>query len=562
MVNEVTLAERRVATQQEYDDRLRQRMNAGVFGKITADQRLGGGGTYRQLFAWYYDGEKNSGELGPPKEYRIDHRTLAMRSWQAFIESELAQTILGKNNTWVIGTGLKLQSEPAKDVLEMEGISMKDSNKFSKAVEARFNIYANSRRSDYTGMDNLNILQSVAYKHAIVGGDCLVILRFNGKAVTTQLIDGIHIISPQFGTSWYPQALANGNRIEDGIELNGNNEHVAYYVRVFEAPGFNFKTVRIAAKLPNGTLTAFLVYGSKYRIDSQRGMPLLNVVFETLKKLERYKEATVGSAEERQKIAYIITHEIASTGENPLLRQTAVARDIGGNSGDVPVTVQGEILSNRVAATTNKQAYNMPQGADMKALASKSELYFRDFYEVNIDIICAAVEIPPDVAMSKYNNSYSASRAAIKDWEHTLDVKRGKFGFHFMQPIYNFWLDMEVLRGSITATGYLQARIADNWMAVESYQKARFAGASVPHIDPEKEVNAQRLMLGPAGDHIPLTTAEAATAALNGGDSEANRSQFSAELDDAKRLGIKLPEPVPALPPSSGGKKPKPKKKP
>ncbi len=344
--------------------------------------------------------------------------------------------------------------------------------------------------------------------------------------------------------------MKNGNRVENGIELDEKNQHVAYYVR---KAGFGIEFERIEARDPEtGLIMAYMVYGSKYRLDNHRGLPLLSVMFETAKKLERYKEATVGSAEERQKIAYFIEHTLGSTGENPLLGQTALARDaynIGntflGENG-LPTTIQGEQLANRVAASTNKQTFNMPINSTIKSPDSKNELYFKDFYGTNIDLLCAAAQIPPEVAMSKYNSNFSASRAALKDWENTLNVGRDNFAFQFIRPIYSLWLHVQILRFKISAPGYLEAFfITKNYMVVEAYRKARYVGAAIPHIDPQKEVEAERAKLGPAGANIPLTTAEQATENLSGGDVEENMIQFAGELERNNSLGIVVvPDPI------------------
>jgi hypothetical protein len=60
--------------------------------------------------------------------------------------------------------------------------------------------------------------------------------------------------------------------------------------------------------------------------------------------------------------------------------------------------------------------YNMPRDSELKEVQSKNELYFKDFYTVNVDLVCSSINMPPEVAMSKYNSNYSASRAALKDW--------------------------------------------------------------------------------------------------------------------------------------------------
>lgn len=214
-----------------------------------------------------------------------------------------------------------------------------------------------------------------------------------------------------------------------------------------------------------------------------------------------------------------------------------------GEGDDVPVDSDGKIMEGKVAASTNKTAINMPPGAQLKMLESKNELYFRDFYTINIDLVCAALGIPPNVAMSKYDSNFSASRAALKDWEYTLVVDRAQFDRQFYRPSYAYWLEVQILSNKVSAPGYLNARASRNDMIVNSYRKARWVGANVPHIDPEKEVNAERLKLGTSAAAIPLTTVEAATEALNGGDSDSNIEQYAQEYEEAKRLKI-ITEPV------------------
>ena len=187
------------------------------------------GDGYRPLFSVSFTGEKNLGEIGPVKDYRPAYEILRLRSWQAYLESEIAQTVINRFVTWVIGKGLKLQSEPVADVLEQEGVDV-DTHKFSEVVEARFNIFRQSKRTDYSEMVNLDMIAKTAYINSINGGDVLVVLRYT-DGVTIQLIDGAHVVSPQFGTEYFPQQLANGNRIINGIEVDAKGKHVRYYVR-------------------------------------------------------------------------------------------------------------------------------------------------------------------------------------------------------------------------------------------------------------------------------------------------------------------------------------------
>lgn len=488
---------------------------------------------FSNLFTTYFDGEKTPGEMGAAKNYTLAYDYLRVRSWQSYLESEITQIIINKYILWVIGSGLKVQPEPVRSVLTQEGIEL--SPEFVKQCESRFNLWTFSRYSDASKMNPIDVLAAEAFKNAIVGGDCLVILRSEGGYTNMQIIDGANVISPYLSENYFAEAKARGNRIEYGVELSPSNEHIAYYV--YGADHKFYRVSRLGEK--SGRLMAYMVYGSKYRIDNVRGLPLIAAVLETLKKLDRYKEATVGSAEERQKIVFSVEHGTNSTGENPYLAKLAQSKVLGmGEAPESKSTDAYEAASTKVASTTQKQVVNMPVDATLKLLESKNELYFKEFYNTNIELICASIPIPFEVALSLYNSNYSASRAAIKDWEHAMKTAREKFAFQFYQNYYNLWLEMEILTGKIQADGYMKAVMGNNLMAIEAYRNARWLGVNVPHIDPVKEVQAERLKLG---DNItPLTTYDQATEALGSGDF----SQIIEKINTEKEL-IPKHEPEP-----------------
>ena len=395
-------------------------------------------------------------------------------------------------------------------------------------------------------MMTLNSIAKEAKKNAIIGGDVLVRLKFTGEGLKVQLIDGSHISQPI-------QANLDG-RIRHGVKIDENGKHLSFFVR---KPN-SIEHEEVLARTKDGQEVAFLVYGMRYRIDDTRGVPLVSVVLETLSKLDRYKEATVGSAEERAKIPYFIEHELGSTGENPLTDNMARAFSGVGydnEDGKLPISDDGKRLADRVAATTNKQTFNMPPGSKIVSLDTKNDLYFKEFYDTNINIICAALCIPPDVARSMYNSNFSASRAALKDWEHSLKVERGDLSEQFYSKVYNAWLFYQIFNDKIAAPGYVSAYLRKDKIVIDSYSCARFVGDQVPHIDPYKEAMAERLKLGDLAKNIPLTTVEDACERLDTGDSDSVIQQYSEELKQSVELGIPVSsEPVPP----SGGTPPNP----
>lgn len=503
------------------------------------------GGRAGQYYYDSYTGEKNFGEVGPVKDLQPHYMILNLRSWQLYLESDIAQTILNKYTGWIIDKGLKAQSTPQVDVLRSAGIDI--SQELNKQIESRFNLWMRSKLGDAKGMDSINSLARQVYKTAKVGGDCLVILRYEeDKGVTVEIVDGALVQTPADKT----EGQLDGT-IVDGVKVDKFGKVVSYFVKA--GKGFERKFIEIPAwSKSTGMRTAFLVKGTEYRINSRRGLPVVATVMEAIAKLDRYKEAMVGSAEERAKVVYYVQHQLGAEGENPFIQGLVAAFDPNNaayDNGELPVTADGQQLANDFYASTNRQLWNLPVGSEMKAINSQNELFFKEFYETNADIICGAIGIPPNVAFSVYNDSFSASRAATKDWDHTIEVERDRFREQFYQPIYDFWLQVQIMEGKIQAPGYMAAWIKKDHMVMEAYRVARFTGPLFPHIDPVKEAKAARERLGAKAAHMPLSTIEQETELVSGGDSQDNLEQFVDELNRAEELGL---EPV-STGPAEGG---------
>lgn len=440
------------------------------------------GGAY-PIIETTYDGEKTQGELGAPLEYTLDYCSLSARSWQAYTESDLAQIIVKAHVNWVIGSGLKLQAEPIEDVINSEGFTF-DRDTFTKTTEQRFRLYAKTNKAVYSKMYNFNKAQRIAYLNAAVGGDVLCILRLEDGLPNIQLIDGIFVKNPDFDE--IEKARKRKNTILHGVEINERKEHIAYHVINEDST-----STRIEAKGKNtGRLQAFLIYGSEYRIDNVRGMPLLSAVLEKMKKLDRYNEAIVAGAEERAKIPYTFEHTKDSDGTNPDLAKYANYMADSETPDDANVVDMG-IQTKAFKRTYEKEPINLPVGAALKAVESKMEVDQEAFTTGNFIYICAAVEVPYEVALMKYVNSFSSSRMASQTWLTLLKIKRVSFNDVFNKNFYNLFLDSQILAGKIKANGYFSAINKKDIILLEAYRNSRFTGAGVPQADPSKEVKAE-----------------------------------------------------------------------
>lgn len=433
-----------------------------------------------------FDGEKTQGELGAPLMYLPSYSSLSYRSWQAYTESDLAQIIVKAHVNWVIGSGLKLQAEPIESVIDDEGFSF-DKDAFTKKVETRFRLYAKTNDSIHNGMMNFNKSQRIAYLNAAIGGDVLCILRISDNNLPTlQLIDGIFVQTP--GIDKIEAARLRGNEIVHGVEVDSDKKHVKFYIANKKG---EFDEVDAIGNNSQREV-AFLLYGSDYRIDSVRGMPLLSAVLEKIKKLDRYNEAIVAGAEEGAKVPWSFEHDQHSTGENPdLSKFTAALSDpdqqISSEDQAVDMTKQTTVIKR----TFEKEPINLPIGTKMKKLESGMANDQEAFTTGNFVYICAALEIPYEVALMKYVNSFSSSRMASQSFLFILNIKRTLFSDGFANKYYNLFLDLQILSSKILADGYFTARNKNDVILLQAYRNSRFTGPGVPQADPLKEVKAE-----------------------------------------------------------------------
>lgn len=477
-----------------------------------------------------WDGEKTLGELGVVVRNIPDYQKLRLRSYHAYATIDTVKIIASKFFYWTIGVGLKLQAEPNRTVLESEGINNGADvyAKFQKMVEARFMVYANSKECDYLKEKTLHELALDTYQGEFLGGDMLVIIRFDDNGPNIQLLSGDHVCNP--GLDEISKVEERKNYVEHGIEIDEKGAHVAYFVKTKQHNDID-KYERIPAKgAKTGKRLAWLISGKKISPDHLRGVPAMAQSLEKINKLDRYVEAAVTNAEQGAKIVYSIEHQEFSSGESPLDQVVARKRNPGilsnANGDESNPTVLADGLANRITETTSGQTFNLPNGASLKAFDSKIETNFGEFHSTVFKSISAGVDVPPEVAMQEYNSNYSASRAAINSFGYIIVINRQKFANDFYIPFYKLWLEWQVLNKKITAPGYIEN--ITNFMVTESYTQCRFTGKNMPHIDPLKEIKAVREMLGIDGA-TPLISREQAVEMLNAGQWDENFMKYMEE---------------------------------
>ena len=489
---------------------------------------IGNGQIFNPIFEDVFDGEKNAGELGIVYDTLPDHLRLRLRAYDMDLKTDIIKIITGKFFKWVIGSGLKLQSEPNEVVLKMSGIT-EDLPTFKKEVENSFSLYAASKYSDYQKKDSFHDRVIDAYKAAFLGGDCLCIVRVDKFGPNIQVLDGQQVESP-----FDEKGKGAGNTIHSGIEIDKKGEHIAFWVVVKEDTVRTHK--RVIATNSNGNLMAWMVYGDKARIDHHRGIPVITSILEKVAKLDRYIEASVSKAEQTANVVYAFKHKTNSTGEN-ILKTSLTSKSNSVEGDDDSIYTKNGKIANNFRQSVSGSVLNLTPDSELDALSTENETTFPEFWRAVFVALCAAVDIPEEVALQKYEQNYSSSRAAINGWEHIVEIYRKKHSNKSYAPFYRDWLEHQLSTRKIKSTSFLTAKIKGDFMALEAYYSARFSGKKMPHIDPLKEAKAVRVMLG--DDKAAIISREQAAESLGVGNWEGN---YKKNLEESKLIPKEEPD--------------------
>ncbi len=442
---------------------------------------------YRYTFD---NGTKFPGGYGPTELLVTDYWTLRKRSAALFETNLYARGIIRRLITNEINVGLHLEATPDESLLGVEEDSLAT---WTENVEKRFELWGRSAwLCDQAEKDTFGMLQAAARMEALISGDVLVVLRQDQrtKLPKLQLIKGEAVQTPM---EYALNGERGGNKICHGVELDSSGRQVAYWIRQPDG-----KAKRLAAMgEKSGRRLAWLVYGTEQRLDAVRGKPLLALVLQSLKEIDRYRDSVQRKAVINAMLAVFIKKTEDKPGTRAmtnasLSRRNETIHDTAGNPRTFKIAEQlpGIVLE-------ELQHGEEPHGFNSNGTDEK----FGDFEAAIIQAVAWNCEIPPEILRLSFNDNYSASQAAINEFKIYLNKVRTNHGENFCQPVYEEWLLAEALSGKITANGLIESwRVAAQYDIYGAWTNADWSGQIKPAVDLSKLVSGYDALV--AGGYI------------------------------------------------------------
>ena len=456
--------------------------------------------------------------------------TMRQRARMLYMAAPVATSAIKTNRTNVIGVGLRLKSRIDREVL---GLTPDQAEKWQKNTEREFSLWASDKRAcDATGMNNFYGLQQLALVSWLLSGDCIGIVkqrkttRLLPYSLRVHLIEADRIATPTgsgLGTSLLyttGKNPDNGNTIYDGVEVDKDGMVVAYHIRStypFELGASSVtEWARVLAYQEHTGLPNVLHVIDTERPDQYRGVSYLAQVIEPLLQLRRYTESELMAAVIESFFTAFVKTE-ASTEDMPF----------------------NEVNEEAEPEPRNPNDYNMGPG-QVNIMNPGEDVVFAEpkhpngsfdkFAEAISSQVGAALEIPADLLLKKFNASYSASRAALLEAWKAFKMRREWFADDFCRPLYEIWMSEAVARGRIYAPGFF-----NNPAIHAAYLGSEWLGPSQGQLDPVKEITAEILSCSEG-----FSTHEQSTIRLNGGQWDSNVEQLKRENE---KLDGQAPDP-------------------
>lgn len=461
----------------------------------------------------------------PNTDILPDLATLRARSRDLIRNSPFAGGAQETTVTNVIGTGLRLQPKINREILDL---SEEEADAWERRAREIWRAWAERESCDFTRTQNFAGLQDLAFRTVLGTGDILAIRRFRERpgdmlGFKVQLIEGDRISNP----NW----MLDTPTLAGGVEIDRDGAPIAYHV-MNQHPGEYYSVIgRVPewARVPAyGKATtdriALLLY-RRERPGQVRGVPFLAPVIEPLKQLERYTEAELMAAVIGAMFTVFIKAEAGGLGLTDM-----------GTDADQAAAESDEIHLDYGAIV------DLMPGEDIAvANPQRPNQQFDPFVLAVLRQVGVSLGLGYELLIKQFQNSYSASRAALLEAWKFFRARRQWVATSFCQPCYEWVISEALLRGMIEAPGFDDPVIRHAWL------RAEWIGPAPGQINPKDEIEAAtgRVNLG-------VSTIEKETAEISGSDWEElheqrkkeRRMRHEAGLESSEiEEGIALPRP-------------------
>ncbi len=422
--------------------------------------------TSREFRPWY------GANINEDTSYNL--RDSQATTKQLATETPVGKAIIDRVTEFTLGQGLFPQSAPETAVLKC---SDEDYARFTSEAESFFRYLTDTKDFDYYRRNTFAQLQRIAMRNILISGDVLVhkvyLSKWNNYKPVIQLISGSAIYND--GND------SDSKNCVAGIQLDAHGRETGYWIAQTDENLHDTFTSKLFQKYNSqGKEEFFLVALNTLEANQSRGIPYLTAVRDAILDLSTYNSATVQKAIVQSLFTAFITHgkEETPSAIHPTLMNLAQQN---------AAMKQEEVREDTGFSLAAGNIVDLAPGEDINMAESKTPATgIKEYVDIQLDLIGAAVGVPREALLASFQSSYSASKGSLSVAEKGFAVFRKDIADNLCQPIWEMVVDYGIRCGKIYAPGYLEGddRIRKAWLATT------WIGPGAISLNPVQEVNA------------------------------------------------------------------------
>jgi lambda family phage portal protein len=275
----------------------------------------------------------------------------------------------------------------------------------------------------------------------------------DGEVFVRMLTSGDGALRLQLLPAEFIDTTITRDNVIAGIEFEGSRRSAFYMYEWHPAqPGRLPRSIRIPAS------EMLHIFRSKTP-GQLRGVTELLAILGRLNDMDQFDRATIV----KQKTGALLTAFITTPNENPL--GAARAEDGAWTASLEPGTVQ------RLSPGESMEFSDPPETAG-----------YSDFAKTQLRLIASGLGLPYNVVSGDLSDtSYSSARVGLIEFRKYIDALQWQFIHMFCRPVFQRWVELEVLRGTLPPLdGGVQ----------EYMENVSWAPPAMQMTDPQREIDA------------------------------------------------------------------------
>lgn len=447
-------------------------------------------------------GSKYRGALSRSTEgLTFNHWSIRQNARDAVFDSPIANALVERSNDSIVDFGLKVEFTPKWRQL---GITEQQAQEWADDHEERFDAYMNSKQAHKPESLTGYQIQRQIGRFTQRDNDWFVRFHYSQSRnlispVQLSFIDPNQIRGDEFTSTYgqFPQ--------DDGIERNEDGKEIGYNIWIIDKQKGGYKNVKVPA-LGTRSKRIMMIHGYDPLYAGQgRGISRLYNALTEFEKLTDFSLAKIMNAINQSNY----TLYVKPSGDNPASDITEGMPEAGPrrgatDTGTTPSAATGDPVSFCSLPEATQDApgstgvFSLREGEDLKFLDHNIQGDGYDkFVNAFTSYLAASHGMPLEVLLMKFNQNYSASRAALILFWRWARIWRQEMDADLMTPWLNMWLAEEIAAGRTQAPGWSDPRLRAAWMA------HNLIGSPMPSIDPGKDAKSDKDNL-----EIGITTQE------------------------------------------------------